>query len=351
MKKHLLGTAVLAASLSTVALTGCQGSAKINIDDEAELSLSITDGPIDEALEVNIEITEIRLKLDDDVEEVKSEDDESEEDESDEDDSNDIISIPLETPLSVNLLDLQGAESETVLENIRVPASEYEEVRFILDPSGTNIVTSEGTFPLRLPGATSSGLKLKGDLDLLDGDTDITIDFDLRQSIKKRGDEYRLKPVVRIVNNEAVGALSGQVISSSCDDQSLSDAAMYLYTGDIDDDDVDDYGSGDNAPIASALLDDQFKYEFGFLPVGEYQVALVCDAANDVVEDDQGVGVNDSLEFDEVEEVKIRDKKISIQNFPDDDEDDDDSAEGREDAEELDGKGRRKKNRDRDDND
>lgn len=325
--KYGFKAALLAATASTLLITGCEEEAlndtenvvddsPVELDSRA-LTLSVTDAPIDDALEVNFEVSKISLKSTTPFAGGKGE-------------NSDIVDIALTAPVSFDLLELQGAKSVTLLENIEVPGAVFNEISFTVNTLETNLVNSEGQFSLV---SSNNVLLLNGQLDLSENSLNATIDIDLRQSLKRTSDGYAIDPVVRVIDNASVGALQGTVFSSSCSDQSYTNSAMYIYP--FDTDEPNDFGAENNEPITSSLLNESLEYEFGYLPAGFYRVSLVCDAAND------SITADDELEFVGIEVVKVRDKLMSIQNFPDDDQDDDFSNDGNENSVLLDSKGRR----------
>jgi hypothetical protein len=164
---------------------------------------------------------------------------------------------------------------------------------------------------LRVPSGAETGLKLiRGFTVGVGTTTDITIDFDLRKSVVEPpgqegsdplvcdGQAFLLKPVLRVIDNLEVGAITGRidpaVISAACpDDQSAPyPGNVYLFgpvaTGEpttVDDyDGIADDPNGNDA-LASAMVDpNSFEYTIGFVPSGDYVVAYTCDS--DAVEID-----------------------------------------------------------------
>ena len=68
------------------------------------------------------------------------------------------------------------------------------------------------------------------------GQSDFTIDWDARKSVfVNKGDPYyRLRPVIRIVNNLEVGSVSGTVTTDLVDalsDQVGATCAVYAFPG------------------------------------------------------------------------------------------------------------------------
>lgn len=299
---------ILAAGLA-LALSACGG----NDDNTGSLSVGVTDAPVDDAEAVVVTFTAVEL--------LDSNGDTAE-------------TFTLDSPQSIDLLALQGSNSEFLVSGETVPAGQYEEVRLLVDTENASCqnlsapfasyITIDGTdFPLVVPSGASSGLKVKGPITVAaGGNAAYTVDFDLRKSIAERGsnDCYNLRPVLRVVDNAEVGTLSGRVdgallADSNCtaDPVSGEGASVYVYTGaDVTPVDVDGI---DPEPLSSSLLspaDDQtgdFTYEVGFLLAGDYTASFTCQAGDDDPE------ASDPIEFGPTANVTIQADTVTTQNF------------------------------------
>jgi len=171
------------------------------------LKVSLTDAP---ALydEVNIEITQVLVKN-------------SEGEEPEGDNEEDGWYAIMNDSITVNLLDYQNGAvldlGETELE-----VGRYNQIRLILGDNNTVVIDGE-TYALTTPSAQQSGYKLNVNADIEEGQTyDLVIDFDASQSIVVTGNgKYNLKPVLRTVDLENQGSLSGTVLPL--------EAAPYVY--------------------------------------------------------------------------------------------------------------------------
>ncbi|MEY8262629.1 MAG: DUF4382 domain-containing protein [Bermanella sp.] len=277
MKKPLL-TLALASGL----LQGCLSNDSSDAtNDSSQLSLAITDAAIDFAAEVNVVIEGIELHSDQGAH-----------------------TVDFTEARTINLLALQGSESEALLTGETLPAGEYQWLR--LKVESANIVLSESgaQMPLTIPSSAQSGFKLVGGFILpANGSADFTLDFDVRKSLTvNAGSGYKLRPTIRMVNNLEVGHIGGSVEGTLC--AASSSMAVYAYEG--IDATMGDEGS-DTAPVASSLVSDAYQYEIGFLTAGDYTVALTCFAA----EDDAEVG-GDELTFVVSGNVTVDSKQTSI---------------------------------------
>lgn len=359
-KQRSLAAAICVSLLS---LSGCGGSGspqsdKIDSDGVSNfggntgpgyVSFSITDGPVDEANQVVVEFTGVAIKQA----------------------GGEVFEFVFDEPKSINLLDLQGSVSESLIENQELPAGEYEWVRLMVNADHDGVLDSfielvDGSqVELRIPSGAQTGLKLNRGFNVLPGlAANFTIDFDLRKSVvmPKGLKGALLKPSLRIVDNLAAGTLSGSVSSElilqECGEEALSYGAVYVFEGDsVEPMDVQ---GAETDPTASALVSfdvDHYGYEVGFLPAGSYTVAYTCDAGMDdpeavddlnfvgtksiVIEADAQVILNfdvdatseesvDDMDTDESDDEASDDDMMDDDTLQDDDEMDDEGVENEE---------------------
>ena len=238
-------------------LTACDSSST----GSGTLNLNITDAPIDSAAKVVVSFSGVSIKPENgpayDIDFV--------------DNNNE----PLVK--TIDLLTQQGPNSEPLLVNHSLAAGHYEWLRL-------KVITSQMTtdsyieldngsrHPLYIPSGDQTGLKLNRGFDISDGGAaTFTIDFDLRKSVlmpNQHSTAYKLKPTLRIVQNDNVGHISGMVGANSLNDAACtgSDYAVYVFTGDnITPDDVDGV---EPDPVSTSLLSNSFEYAVGFLDAG-----------------------------------------------------------------------------------
>lgn len=298
MTTFTITTKALVVTAAVALLAGCGSSGSDG--DKAKtgtLKLGITDAPVDHALEVNVQFTGVELKPVNGAP----------------------ISFDFTPAKNFNLLQLTGTTRAMLLDGVEVPAGDYEWVRLKVnaDPNVGNdsyvVLDSTGEqCEMRIPSGDQTGLKLvRGFTVAVGAITDFTIDFDLRKSlvappgqttiVDTCGNQvFMLKPVLRMVNNMQVGAISGTVDSNLIDTECPSDNSdpypgnVYLFgpvaTTDpdalikVDDYDVveNDINGGD--AITSAIVDPMGNYTIGFLAPGKYKVAYTCDLDNTTID-------------------------------------------------------------------
>lgn len=285
-------------------------------------SLSITDAPVDDVSRVQLTFTRIVLQPA----------------------SGNRIDYQLDTPLVIeNLLELQGSLSAMLLPPVVVPAGQYSWVRLYVDSdwpdSYVEIEDDGGLVHLKIPSQNASGsaaaprfLQLVGGFTVpAGGRADFTLDVDLRRALTKLTkpsgqDFYLLRPALRLVDNLTVGSVAGTIAAAVLTDPECTHdtgtgagVAVYLYSGfdaATDDIEVDDQGESvsDDAPLVTGstsvdITSSDHNFEIGFVPAGDYTVALTCQAADDSADSDE------SIEFLQTVNVTVTAGDVSTVDF------------------------------------
>ncbi|MDK8465501.1 DUF4382 domain-containing protein [Marinobacter sp. SS13-12] len=264
----------------TGALAACGGGGSSSSTGETgSVSVGLTDAPVDSAREVNIEVTALVLQPSD----------------------GERSRFELEFPEPINLLDLQGGAFESLISDEEVPAGAYNWMRLELGDDNTVVIDNEtgtGTYPLTTPSAR--GVQTSGFTVPAGGEVSLTIDFDVRKSLVKAvgQDGYKLKPVLRLVDNAQVGTIKGtigQTLLATCTDANAYAGGVYIF----EELDVtpNDLGS-ENEPLVVAPVDTEtgeYDYTAAFLPAGDYTVAYTCDM--DERQDAEGNMIDEELDF------------------------------------------------------
>lgn len=295
-------TQIFAVSTLAAALAACGGSGGgSSTGSTGNVSVGLTDAPTLDLSSVNIAFTAIRLKPAD----------------------GDWIEFPLDDTGMLNLLDLQGGVTEPLITDEEVPAGPYTEIRLIIDNDSSFVTresTGDATYTLAVPSGEQSGLKLKGDFEVTaDTSTSYTIDFDVRKSIVDPQGQalgnYMLKPVLRLVANDNVGTIEGEVDYAQISSVRLSDdglancepdyeGSVYVYEG-ADVEPVDLNVSRDESaanplmvlPVTAQESGSLYDWVAAFLPEGDYTLSYSCQ-----VDDNE---TDDTLEFDGTQNVTV----------------------------------------------
>ena len=202
----------------------------------------------------------------------------------------------------IELKELQGTNSEPLLEGIELSAGQYNWMRLDVDADrGTMdsiiVLKDESVESLYVSSGDQTGLKLNSGFTILAGGShDFVIDFDLRKSVNdpEAFADYHLKPALRLIDMSESGNIVGTVETSllsteGCNgDVNTGDGfAVYVYEGG-EGTNIGEEGSED-APLTSAsisLNNDTAMWEYivGYVPPGEYTVAFTCQAVDDSAE-------------------------------------------------------------------
>jgi len=214
----------------------------------------------------------------------------------------------------LNLLDYQGLESSLVLDSVKLPVGDYQNLRIVVLNGEETYVQETGSVAHKELKVPSGELKLGGFTVSAASSQTFVVEFGLRQAMthNPNPDRYILKPRgVRIVRLEDASTISGNVdlSTASCspsEDVNLGHVA-YLYEGhDLDaasladvfvrESDLTDFdgvpvdgtdfdGSvPDNviAPhVATSIDEESGEYLFSYLNAGNYTVAISCNAVAD----------------------------------------------------------------------
>jgi len=249
----------------SVLLTACLSSS--SDDDESRLTLSLTDAPVDEANAVVVRFTGVELQH---AESGR-------------------IQIDFDEPREIDLLALQGEAHEVILDDETLPAGDYQWIQLNVEAErgvvDSYIDRDDGRHSLFVPSGAQSGLRLVQGFTLAAGGiSDFTIDFDLRKSVHRpgnNGDDFFLRPALRLVDNIEVGTLAGSVASDWANDEECA-PAVYVYDG--HDAETGSLAS-DAEPLASSGVEmdenGDFTYVVGFLTEGDYTAAFTCEADGD----------------------------------------------------------------------
>ncbi len=258
-----------------LAACGSDGSSS-SAGETGSISVGLTDAPVDSAREVNIEVTALVLQPSD----------------------GERSRFELEFPEPINLLDLQGGAFETLVSDEEVPAGDYNWMRIELGDDNTVLIDDGTTHLLTTPSAR--GVQTSGFTVPAGGEVSFTIDFDVRKSlVNPVGQEgYKLKPVLRLVDNAEVGTIRGtvgQTLLATCENATVYAGGVYIFEG--SDVTPDDLGS-ENEPLVVAPVDTEtgeYDYTAAFLTAGNYTVAYTCDM--DERQDGDDNMIDEDLDF------------------------------------------------------
>ncbi len=186
------------ALLSGLAVLGCDATSDAP---EARLSVRMTDAPFPFDLAEAADVTLTRIEL------LAADDDDATED------IRDRIVLYSGEPVRLNLLDLRDGVDTLLVQRAAIPGDgSYNRLRFFLEDDAEVRFFDGSTFPLRLPSAQQSGIKVRlPDYEATtDGeDIDVLIDFNVERSFVTRGNPnsanfqgFLFKPVLEVESFE-----------------------------------------------------------------------------------------------------------------------------------------------------
>lgn len=235
----------------------------------ARMTVQLTDAPANYDA-VYVDIQSVRVHQQEDIEADTADTDEEAEEEG-------WVTI-MEEPMRVDLLDLRNGDTIQLGEE-EIEAGEYHQIRFILG-NDNEVVVDGQSYALTTPSSQQSGLKLSLDAEVEDGEIyNLLVDFDAGRSIVETGSgKYILKPVLRAVNLEETGSISGVVAPAE-----FQTSVMAVINDDT----------------LSTLTADDGSYSIIGVTEGTYDVTFVpnSDAYADTTVADVSVAVDEDVDM------------------------------------------------------
>lgn len=305
MQSRFGSSLALAAMLT---LTACGGGDDADSPSSGTLKLSITDAPVDDARSVVVQFSGVAFKR--------------------EGGDAEVVQSLTPSPRQLDLLQYQGGRAALLLDNVTLPAGQYEWIRLMVDNQQNVrdsyiVLTTGEECELRIPSGAESGLKLNRGFNLpADGSVALTIDFDLRKSVHappgQRGSTesctqgYLMRPTLRVVDDANVGAIGGVVDSALVTAECLPNVYVFSGSGVVPDD-LEEASSADDVdplvvvPVAVENGSTQYRYRAAFLPAGSYTVAFSCG--------DDDPAADDPLTFTAPQNATVQSNLIATVDF------------------------------------
>lgn len=300
---------LVAAATAVLGLAGCGGGSDSS-SSTTPVTFSVSDAPVDEVQDVVVTFDKVALLPQNGSEplvyDVYLMDDEG----NPIDENGDpILEGDEPLPLSVNLLDYQGSDSLALISGEVVPVGSYQLCVFARDgdhaeyPSYVTeqdstvrelTVKGEGACPQGVGKEPNTGvLFFNNEFNINQQTNDFTIEFDLRRGLKNTSEypNYTIQRTsISLINNAETGHIEGEVLAATndaCQNGESGVQAVYLYEGDVAQDDMAPVGGGDEVkPVTTALVQDvenssDFSFSLGFLDPGMYTLGYTCNAQLD----------------------------------------------------------------------
>jgi hypothetical protein len=272
------GLPAIAAGVA-LALAGCGGGGDAEGpalgQANGNLSLAVTDAPVDGANKVVIRFTAIEIKR--------------------EGQNPQTIDIP---DREIDVLALRDGRSTALLDQQSVAAGRYEWVRLLINvqanaQDGSYVELGDGRIvPLVIPSGLETGLKLvRGFTVAQGGATSLTVDFDLRSSLHAppgQAPNMLFRPVLRLIDNLQVGVLTGTVAMQTATAANCTPFVYVFRSRDVVPDDIDATEPNPVVSVKVALdaVSGQYRYRVPFLEAGDYTASFTCDGAKDAPDAD-----------------------------------------------------------------
>lgn len=142
------------------------------------------------------------------------------------------VSLPLaQIPYAVDLLEFHSGRTTTLVQPISLEPGTYDRIKVSISSA---VVLRDGIFySVAIPSGTLV-IEIDFFFDLEDGKTmDLTIDFDLSQSLKlfqtPVASSYQLKPVLHINQTEAAATIHGEISAETFAEYDSREAIVSLF--------------------------------------------------------------------------------------------------------------------------
>ncbi len=274
-----------AGAMSSIACSGGGGGTS----GTSTLTVSLMDAPVDDVTAVNVEITALWLKGPGSAaKQLKMS----------------------QTPMKVNLLDLNDKNAAILIDGQAIDPGSYEWLDMDVNADFDGVLDSfvvtkiGGQEELRVP---SGRVRLVGGFDVAANQAvQLLFDWDLRKGLVDPPGQpgFLLKPAFRVVDVHELGKLSGTVALATlnatgdpngclADDPNLDVGnAVYVFAGaNITPDDIDGV---DPDPVAVIPVEPSSTGDYVYHTViapGTYTIAFTCQAGNDNPDDGQSENI------------------------------------------------------------
>jgi len=269
------------AALAAV-LGACSGGSDSS---SGTISVSLIDRPVDGIVELNITVTEFWIKPQGDGPAFQLD--------------------MVDTPVTVNLLELSVDNPAIFVERANIPAGTYNWLEMTVDDSSSfaaHAITDEGLMREVDIDVPSDRVRLINNFEVEPNDSvRLLFDWDVRKGLTEavgRG-LYILKPVIRVLEVEEFGAIFGEIAvetvmleANNCNADSAADEdydkgnVIYVFKDAVDPGEI---GVVDPYTTVEAKYDevtDSYKYRAAVMP-GTYTIAATCQGGNDGDGDDE----------------------------------------------------------------
>jgi hypothetical protein len=264
---------------------------------EAKVTVELTDGPVDTADAVNLEITHVALLTDD----------------------NQVVRIALDDASPIDLLLFQKGQAVRLVDNADIDNGRYVGVALDFASGGSSVERNDGGTIDVITPASRDFAPIDLDIDETSEET-LVIDLNLRFSLDENGaGDYVLTPVWRAVRPGEAGTIRGAIAKATVEATGCragrpagAGVAVYLFegTGVTPGDYIGQPGLIDAARVELDATSTQYEYELHNVPAGDYTLAWTCQA------DDDDPSADDAVSFEDSDNVTVPAGDTVTVNFP-----------------------------------
>jgi hypothetical protein len=274
MTTNNLASRFFLAFFSLVIFASCDEDTQISAGNDGQLTVEITDAPVDDPAVSAVFVTVADVKVDGQ-------------------------SLSGFQRTTVELSALQNGVTETLI-NTDVAAESYGRLEIVLDDAadaaedggpGCYVLTEDNAkLALDVAGDGTLTARSTGFEVVQSATTALVIDFDLRKALVRTQDEAkpyafatesRLESSLRLVNRAETGILSGNVSNAS---NQSGEVVIYAYERGTFSDSESAAATDDEQylnAVASARVGSNGDYQIAFLPAGSYDLIAVSYADED----------------------------------------------------------------------
>ncbi len=287
------GTKFIATLAMTALLYGCSsGSNGSSRPDQPQppltgtISVSLTDGPREDASEMVLHVTGIEMGHADGR----------------------MINVEISGgPMPIDMMQLQNGAFQMLAGGAEVPMGQYDWMRIVIDPDQSHIdlANTGGRHSMRMGSDATNGLEVHEQFQIRQGEhSEFMLDFDIRLGLQQHsggmmGDRYELHSAMRLVHMNEAGGLRGMVDPAMIDvnhaacDDAPGGNWVYLFPGDATE--PDDIAESDTDGMVGPMAVDRVeldtmtgdhRYHFAYLEPGTYRLAMTCSGEWDEDNDD-----------------------------------------------------------------
>lgn len=266
---------LVTAGLCVLIGVGCRGVVSSGTgEDQGKLGIWLTDPGISEYDRLELTITSVDIKHQDQA---------------------DPIRVELDRPLVVDLTRIAQRTSdrrEKLFDNEALPLGRYEWIQLNLDETRLFIEDQGAQYPLVIPPGEEEGLRLTFNAAVDDRtNLDLTIDFNADKALRNLGNNnFELRPAPRLLRTERTGTLTGRVAESLVRDRNCNNGSnhdegnrVYVFSGTVNFQDLQGNQNDPllTAPVTPRTSDNDYEFSVGFLPHGRYTAVFTCDRSID----------------------------------------------------------------------